>query len=160
MARIGPDGPIKFRWKRSKIKRTYTYEPTQAQKGQKQGESWSLGYICDMPCWQKLQKPYKKMTFCRKYPNFWVKKAQDSCPPQIQRKFGLGKGLALFQRCEYLIIFCIWEIFCRNRYLPIFIPWQEGNEVKPGLHELPLGQPQGLSPLLVDIASDNQFTWQ
>ena len=36
----GPDGPTKFCWKRSKIKGTYTYEPTQAQKGQKQG--WAL----------------------------------------------------------------------------------------------------------------------
>ena len=33
----GPDGSIKFCWKRSQIKGTYTYDPTQAQKGQKQG---------------------------------------------------------------------------------------------------------------------------
>ena len=33
----GLDGPTKFRWKRSKIKGTYTYDVTQAQKGEKQG---------------------------------------------------------------------------------------------------------------------------
>ena len=33
----GQDSSIKFRRKRSKIKGTYTYELTQAQKGQKQG---------------------------------------------------------------------------------------------------------------------------
>ena len=36
----GPNNSTKFRWKQSKIKGTYTYEPTQAQKGQKQG--WAL----------------------------------------------------------------------------------------------------------------------
>ena len=36
----GPDSPTKFRWKRSKIKGSYTYELAQAQKGQKQG--WAL----------------------------------------------------------------------------------------------------------------------
>ena len=33
----GPDGSTKFRWKRSKIKGTYTYELTQAENGQKLG---------------------------------------------------------------------------------------------------------------------------
>ena len=36
----GPDGSTKFRWKQSKIKGTYIYEQTQAQKGHKQG--WAL----------------------------------------------------------------------------------------------------------------------
>ena len=33
----GQDGSTKLRWERSKIKGTYTYDPTQAQNGQKQG---------------------------------------------------------------------------------------------------------------------------
>ena len=33
----GPDGSTKFRWKRTKIKGTYTSEVGMAQKGQKQG---------------------------------------------------------------------------------------------------------------------------
>ena len=33
----GPDGPTKFRWKRSKIKGTYTSDWGMAQNGQKQG---------------------------------------------------------------------------------------------------------------------------
>ena len=35
----GSDGSTKFCWKRSRIKGTYTYDPTQAQKGQKQGQA-------------------------------------------------------------------------------------------------------------------------
>merc|ERR1712218_265129 len=47
--------------------------------GWSQWESCSPGYTCDMPCLQKSRLPYKKLTFCPKYPNFWVKKAH-FCP--------------------------------------------------------------------------------
>ena len=42
--------------------------------GWSEWESCSPRHTSNMPRWQKSQLPYKKLTFCPKYPNFWVKK--------------------------------------------------------------------------------------
>ena len=39
--------------------------------GRRLGWGGDTGHTSDMLCWQKSRLPYKKMTFCPKYPNFW-----------------------------------------------------------------------------------------
>ena len=59
-------------------KMTHSLE-TEVFSGWSEWESCSPRHTSNMPRWQKSQLPYKKLTFCPKYPNFWVKIAH-FCP--------------------------------------------------------------------------------
>ena len=78
---------------------------------------------------------------------------------QIKRSFGQGKGLALFQRCKYIITFFRWKIFAKTNIYPIKGELRQISELYLGWTGCPSSSIRTSCCMgsLLRIFDDNQF---